>query len=241
MTQLMVAVATAAALAGGGLLAVTPGMVSPAYTQAGYINEAAQVAPQRIVIGLDLSKSNPLIDQPEFAAKVADRIAGIVRHLGFASEVHVRTFGSYDASANNFHYDAVISVRERPEAVAADVQRLIAGTPVLVQHGRWQAQNWTNILAFLDNMSQSIGCSGMPTAVVLASDGIEDSEYARLDNPHDHLPAPEGRPFAGCSELEILGIGQGTRSPSKTVRLREEWMRWAQEAGFSRFSGLNDW
>jgi hypothetical protein len=241
MTHVMLAVATAAAIVGGGTLAFAPAAVSPAYIQTAYMGEQTQYAPQRVVIGLDLSKSNPLIASPDFAAKVAARVAGIVRGLGFASEVHVRTFGSYDASANNFHYDAMISVRERPEAVAADVSRLIAGTPLLVQHGRWQAQNWTNILAFLDNVSHSIGCSGMPTLVVLASDGIEDSEYARLDDPRDHLPAPEGRPFAGCSELEILGIGQGTRSPGKTVRLRDEWARWAQEAGFARFSGLNDW
>jgi len=205
------------------------------------MGEQAQIPPQRIVIGLDLSKSNPLIADPEFAAKVAARVADVVRGLGFASEVHVRTFGSYDASANNFHYDALLTVRERPETVAADVQRLISGTPSLVQRGRWQAQNRTNILAFLDNMSQSIGCARMPTTVILLSDGIEDSEYARLDYPRSHLPEPDGRPFAGCTELQILGIGQGTRSPGKTVRLREEWARWAQEAGFRRFSGLNDW
>lgn len=237
MTKLLLAIATAAALGGGGALAFAPSLIVPA----GYMGEQAQIAPQRIVIGLDLSKSNPLIDDPDFAAKVAARIASTVRGLGFASEVHVRTFGSYDASANNFHYDAVISVHERPEAVAADVERLIAGTPVLVQHGRWQAQNWTNIVAFLDNMAQSFGCAGLPTTIILASDGIEDSEYARLDRPGSHLPDPESRPFAGCAQLDILGIGQGGHSPSKTEHLRAEWARWAQEAGFSRFVGLNDW
>ncbi len=35
----------------------------------------------------------------------------IVRRLGMASEVHVRTFGSYDAASNNFAYDALISSR----------------------------------------------------------------------------------------------------------------------------------
>ncbi len=80
-------------------------------------------------------------------------------------------------------YDAVLSVRQRPANVAADIQRLIAGVPELVRSGRFRAQNNTNILAFLDNVSQSIGCRGMPTTVVLASDGIEDSDYARLDDP----------------------------------------------------------
>ena len=81
----------------------------------------------------------------------------------------------------------------------------------------------------------------MPTTIILATDGIEDSQYARLDDPSDHLPDAQGRPFAGCSELQILGIGEGTRSPIKTARLRSEWTRWAHEAGFARFEGLNDW
>ena len=241
MIRVMMAIAAAAALGGGGTLAFAPARVEPPYTPVAYWGEQAQIAPQRIVIGIDLSKSNPLIADPAFASKVAVRVAGIVRGLGFASEVHVRTFGSYDADSNNFHYDAVLSIRQRPEAVGNDVQRLIAGTPLLVERGRWQAQNWTNILAFLQNMSQSMGCSGMPTTVILLSDGIEDSEYARLDYARSHLPEPDGRPFAGCAELQILGIGEGTRSPSKTERLRDEWSRWAQEAGFARFQGLNDW
>jgi len=41
--------------------------------------------------------------------------------------------------------------------------------------------------------------------------------------------------------MEILGIGQGTGSPVETTRLRSEWFRWAQSAGFAHFIGLNDW
>ena len=116
-----------------------------------------------------------------------------------------------------------------------------APAPMLVRQGKWQAQGHTNILAFLDNVSNSIGCSGVPTTIILASDGIEDSEYARLGRADAHLPAPDGRPFAGCSDLQILGLGEGGRSPSETVRLRGEWNRWAHAAGFARFQGLNDW
>jgi hypothetical protein len=135
----------------------------------------------------------------------------------------------------------VISARSRPEAVASDVERLIAGTPVLVSSGKWKTQGRTNILAFLDNVSRSEGCGGLPTTIILATDGIEDSQFARLDDAQDHLPDPDGRPFAGCAELQILGLGEGTRSPIKTGRLRGEWTRWAKEAGFARFEGLNDW
>ena len=237
--QIMLAAVTAAGLLGGGLLAVQATHMASSYVQVAEASEA--LAPRRIIIGIDLSKSNPLIDNPAFAAKVAQRIANQIRGLGFASEVHVRTFGNFDASSNTFAFDAVISTHARPENVAAEIEKLISGTPMLVEHGKWMAQNNTNILAFLDNAVLSIGCAGMPTSVILASDGIEDSEYARLQEEDSHLPPPEGRPFRGCSELEILGIGQGTRSPIETVRLRTQWTRWAQAAGFTHFVGLNDW
>lgn len=237
--KILLAAVTAFGLTGGGVLAVHAAR-NAEIAQASFAEEAA-IPARRLVIGLDISKSNPLVDDQQFASKVAARIANVVRGLGMASEVHVRTFGSYDASSNNFQYDALISARNRPEHVAGEIERLIAGTPYLVKTGKWRSQERTNILAFLDNVSNSIGCGGLPTMVVLASDGIEDSEYVRLQQPGAHLPPPDGRPFRGCTEMEILGIGQGTGSPVETIRLRSEWSRWAAAAGFGRFVGLNDW
>jgi len=239
--RVLLAAVTATGLLGGGALAVDAARNAPALIRVAEANDQSTLAPRRIVIGIDLSKSNPLIDNPDFAAKVAHRIAGEVRALGFASEVHVRTFGNFDASSNTFAYDTMISTHARPENVAAEIEKLIAGTPMLVERGKWRAQDNTNIVAFLDNAVQSIGCSGMPTTVILASDGIEDSEYAKLDREDSHLPIPDGHPFRGCAELQILGVGQGTRSPVETVRLRTQWTRWAQAAGFAKFLGLNDW
>jgi hypothetical protein len=240
MQTLLLAAATAVGLIGGGALAVET-MSSSGTVQVADAGDSVQLSPKRIVIGLDLSKSNPLIDNPAFAAKVARRIAGEVGQLGFASEVHVRTFGNFDPSSNTFAYDQVISTRARPQAVAAEIEKLIAGTPMLVERGKWIAQDNTNIIAFLDNAVASIGCEGMPTTVILASDGIEDSEYAKLEREDARLPSPTDAPLRGCTELQILGIGQGTRSPSETVRLRGQWARWSHDAGFARFSGLNDW
>ncbi len=240
----MLAFVAAAGLAGGALTMQAIDRVSAAAPEAIQVadnGDTAQLAPRRIIIGLDLSKSNPLIENPAFASKVAVRIAGEVKKLGFASEVHVRTFGNFDASSNTFYFDTVISTRARPDNVAAEIQKLVAGTPLLVQRGKWVAQDSTNIVAFLDNAVASIGCSGMPTTVILASDGIEDSEYARLNLEDSRLPPPEGHPFKGCAELQILGVGQGTRSPVETMRLRSQWMRWAQGAGFSHNTILNDW
>ena len=232
MKRIMIALATVGALVGGGALAMQ---------LTGDGDGGRVLHPQRIVIGLDLSRSNPLIADPAFAARVGARIADIVRNLDFSSEVHVRTFGSYDPTSNNFAYDVVLSVRNRPEIIAAQVQRLIAGTPQLVRSGKWRSQENTNILAFLDNVSESIGCSGMSTTVVLASDGIEDSDYTRLTRRDSHLPDPGGRLFQGCASFEIYGLGQGTDDPRMTTHLRQEWSRWARGAGFARFQGLNDW
>jgi hypothetical protein len=224
---------TAAALVGGGALAMQVSRNAPAYDQ-------NVLHPERVIIGLDLSKSNPLVDNPAFAARVGQRVAAIVRNLGFASEIHIRTFGSYDPSSNSFAYDTVLSVRARPDQVAAEVQKLIAGTPQLVRSGRWRSQQKTNILAFLDNSVRAVGCGGMPTTIILASDGIEDSEYARLTHG-DSLPRPDRRTFRGCGTLAIYGLGQGTGSPVLTSTLRAQWDGWARAAGFSRFEGLNDW
>jgi hypothetical protein len=239
--QFMLAVTTAVALIGGGAMALDATRTAHPIAASAYTDDEADRPPARLVIGIDLSKSNPLIENSDFAAKVGERVADTIRKLGFASEVHVRTFGSFDATSNPFYYDTVISARARPEAVASEVERLISGTPLLVANGKWKAQGRTNILAFLDNASRSEGCSGLPTTIILATDGIEDSQLARLDDPSDHLPDTDGKPFAGCSELQILGIGEGTRSPVKTARLRAEWTRWAHAAGFAKFEGLNDW
>lgn len=233
MRGIFLAVATAAALIGGAALAMQVTRDAPSYDQ-------NALHPERVIIGLDLSRSNPLVDDPAFAARVGQRISGIISKLSFASEVRVRTFGSYDPSSNNWSFDTVISTRARPDDVAAEVQKLIAGTPRLVASGRWKSQQKTNIVAFLDNITRAVGCGGMPTTIILASDGIEDSDYARLLRG-DHLPAPDRRTFRGCKTLAIYGLGQGAGSPVLTARLRTEWENWARTAGFANFEGLNDW
>src|SRR3974390_811885 len=211
MHHLMLATISAVALIGGGAMAIDAARTHLPVTPAGYTDEADRPA-ERIVVGIDLSKSNPLIDDPQFAAKVGARVADLVNRLGPASEVHVRTFGTFDATSNPFYYDIVISRFNRPEDVSRKVERLIASTPTFVANGTWKAQRRTNILAFLDNVARSQGCGGLPTPVVLATDAIEDSQFASLDDPADHLPDPDGKPFAGCAELQILGVGEGTKS-----------------------------
>ncbi|MFP3943383.1 MAG: hypothetical protein ACLFWF_05805 [Alphaproteobacteria bacterium] len=203
--------------------------------------QAVSTTPRHIVIGLDLSKSNPLVINQLYASKVGKRIGGMIEDLPMKSKVTLRTFGVYNATFNTLRLDRQISRRDPAENVAEVVEGLISGVPQLVNRGTLTAQNKTNILSFLDNMGQIVDCSEMETIVILASDGIEDSELARQTRDIERLPAPEGAPFQGCKRLEILGLGQGINLPSVTARLRRQWKQWAQEAGFEEFRGLNDW
>ncbi|MEQ1755987.1 MAG: hypothetical protein ABL973_17825 [Micropepsaceae bacterium] len=199
--------------------------------------------PQTIVIGVDLSTSNPLIRDPGFAFKVSERIKPLISGLAPHSRVLLRSFGSYNSSANSaLSFDITIAPKTaRADDMAKLISGVIAGIPQMIQQGRLQAQNSTNIVPFLMNMSKVVDCRVMPVHVILASDGVEDSQVANLSRRNSTLPAPSVAPFPGCEELQILGIGRGLNSPNDTQRLYGEWQFWAQAAGFKSFVGLNDW
>lgn len=204
-------------------------------------SSAAEAKPRHIVIGLDLSKSNPLVTDKEYAAKVARRVGPIISSLEPRSIVTLRTFGAYDVTVQDLSYDRVISSRHRPEDVARTVQGIIAGVPTLIEKGTLSAQMATNIVPFLENMAEVVDCKAHATEIYLITDGLEDSEYARLIEPKSTLPLPTKRIFWRCQTLEILGLGVGSKSPLVTSHLREQWTSWAKAAGFKEFHGLNDW
>lgn len=202
--------------------------------------DAASPSPQHLVIGLDLSKSNPLVTSDTFAAQVAARLAEDIRVLPVRSKVTVRSFGVYDTGSNALRIDQVISARARPDDVAEGIQALVANLPRLVAEGKLQAQMKTNIVPFLETMSGSVDCT-MPTRIVLLTDGAEDSELGKLTRTGGRLPDPRPDAFNGCEELLMLGIGRGFDSPATTARFRTAWTGWAEGAGFQRFTGLYDW
>ncbi|WOF75404.1 hypothetical protein QMT40_003076 [Parvibaculaceae bacterium PLY_AMNH_Bact1] len=198
------------------------------------------VAPTHLVIGLDLSKSNPLVTSDVFARQVADRLAEEIRDLPVRSKVTVRSFGVYDTGSNPLRIDQVISARARPGDVADGIQALVSNLPRLVSEGRLEAQMKTNIVPFLETMAGGLDCS-KPTRIVLLTDGAEDSELGRLTRSGGKLPPAQADAFAGCGELLMLGLGRGFDSPSTTARFRTAWSEWSDEAGFERFVGLYDW
>lgn len=206
---------------------------------------------ETLIIGIDLSRSNPVIKDKAFAGKVAQRIQPMIARLGPKSQIILRTFGAYDVSVNQLKLDKSIAAKRN---LAPDIANLyagiIAGVPTLIDSGKLKAQNETNIVAFLDNMAKIAQCKSVTTRVILASDGIEDSEIANLNRRGKEgmpvLPAPKAKPdgsapFAGCEEFMILGLGQGTDSPQKTQFLTDEWARFATAAGFKTNTLLNDW
>lgn len=197
-------------------------------------------APRRLIVGLDLSASNPLVDDTSYARKAGSRISGEFEDLAFRSEVRIRTFGAYDSSSNPFSFDATVSTRQRADVLAREMNTFISNIPLLVRSGRLKTQPYTNILAFLEELSLNVDCSNLPTQIILVTDGVEDSEYVRLKYRDAVLPKPK-KIFRGCYELQILGIGRGIDSVTETNRIREEWKKWAKRAGFLTFSAVNDW
>ncbi len=203
--------------------------------------KSAEERPHRVIIGLDLSTSNPLVTNDQYAAKVAARLVPVIGALVPRSEVTLRTFGVYDPTRQQLRLDRTISSVHPAEEVAAIIEGVIKGIPTLVKKGTLQAQPQTNIVAFLENTAELVSCNKVYTQVVLVSDGIEDSELARLTTVGAKLPPPAQKLFKNCRSLEILGIGVGSKSPALTNHLRDEWGAWAKAAGFKDFSGLNDW
>jgi len=197
--------------------------------------------PRQIIVGLDLSLSFPLVDSEQFAKRAAERVAPAIQDFPPRSLVTLRTFGVYDPTANPLRFDKQISSINRAPDVANAVQTIITSVPSMVASGKLKAQPKTNIVAFLETMAESVDCKAKKTQIVLISDGIEDSDYARLITEKAHLPAPSRKLFDGCDDLQFLGLGVGTNRPALTEHLRQEWAAWAKDAGFKNFSGLYDW
>src|SRR5690606_5259505 len=106
------------------------------------------------------------------------------------SRVMLRTFGSYDSGANALKIDEVISARAKPQSVAEGMGALITAVPKLVSEGKLKAQGYTNVVSFLETMSQLVDCEASDVHIILLTDGFEDSEYAKLAQGGS-LPRPD--------------------------------------------------
>ena len=93
--------------------------------------------PRTVIIAIDLSASNPLIRDPGFAAKVAERIKPFISNLAPRSKVMLRSFGAYNSNANApLFLDITIAPKTaRAEDIAKLVSGVVAGVPQMVQQG----------------------------------------------------------------------------------------------------------
>lgn len=228
-----------------GFLAATAaaiGIASLAISHtANLLRSNSQTAP-RIVIGLDLSIGNPLIRDETFAARAGERVGEYIEKLPMRSEVSIRTFGDFNGSPEVLRFDRIVSLAQTAETIGNFVQTLITGMPKIVrEEGQIEPHIQTNILGFLDSMSDSLECSERPTRVILITDGLEDSEYAMLADGNSALPDPSDTLYKDCEVMEMIGVGLGQRSPDLAKRIRDAWKAWASKAGFTDFVGATQW
>lgn len=191
--------------------------------------------PRDLMIALDISTSNVIVENDAMAAKAARKAAEMIRSLNAGDRLRIRTFGSYSHSDNPLRVDMPISRRMPARRIAASVERLIASIPELVKSGRLPAGVTTHITAFLEEEAALLSCSTRHTALVLFTDGIESSPETSSDalvQGRAGLPAPNGHVLRDCG-LRLYGIGESTGRAERrwTKNLITAWTAWAEQAG----------
>lgn len=194
-----------------------------------------QRTPRDLMIALDVSTSNVIVESDVMAAKAGRKAAEMIRTLGNGDRLRIRTFGSYSQSANPLRLDITISRRMPAARVAASVERLITSLPELVASGRLPAGGTTHITAFLEEEAALLSCGTRLTALVLFSDGIEATPATspeRLASGQAALPTPNGNALQGCG-VSLYGIGETTTGAerARTQNLIDAWRVWADQAG----------
>lgn len=181
-----------------------------------------------LVIGADVSRSNPLVSHAPFAKAVAERLSKKVRTLEYGEWVHLKTFG--DGGIQHIEDKSLqITRRMSPQQAASRVADAIRGFP-----SSGQGEGSTNLLGFLEN--NRFDCDTEGAAVWLLTDAIEQSAEVNgndllLGKP---LPAPFAKPLDGC-DVVIIGLGRigdgGTLPRSQLHALQTTWTDWLNKAG----------
>ncbi len=196
--------------------------------------------PNHVIIGIDISVDSPFLTDDQFAAKTGRRIARRISVLPPRSTVTLRSFASHSTTDQTLEINRTITTGQSAQRTAEFIEKIVAGVPTLVRNGRLKAQDESNIVGFLESQSRGVDCAARRTVIVLATDGVEQSEYADLKTDQA-LPAPRSPIFDQCARLEMLGMGRGHGSPALTARLVAAWNDWAGTAGFLTFVGLDTW
>lgn len=196
---------------------------------------AAPAFAKSVYIGIDVSKSNPVVIDEPSAKVAAGYVRGIVAALQPGDEVHIRTFG--DRSAAHVASRSIrLGRKHKPETVAFQIGSYVASLPSKPLQG----QQETQILAFLE-LSQ-FRCD-QNSLVLILSDGLESSPGVREKDllTGKPLPPPEPGILKGC-DVVIYGLARskdGSITREQAKKLRAAWAAWMQTAG-ANFSAITE-
>jgi len=184
---------------------------------------------ETIIVGLDVSASNPLIAESGYAADKGRQIADEIRKLSIGDTVIVETFGAH-GSTSTTRLTVPLSNRIRPDKAAAYVQGFIGKLPQLVKAGKLRPAGETNIVSFLRTRAGRYGCDN--TRYIVVTDGRESSDVvdeAALMSGRASLPTPS-QPWLSRCHVRLIGVGQGVPS-QVSFRLVQQWQNHLKSAG----------
>lgn len=222
------------------------------------LSSTAFAGPSVLVVGIDVSQSNPLLlagaqfDQYRLNSK--QRVRDAVNQLEAGSVLMIRTFGDNLATPRALGVADVTIIplgRHAPDprlrtlesyraAVADEAARKVDQAIALAQA---HADPYTRITRFLEALSAPVSALAVfqnPVAgpqprdvrFLLLTDGVEDDPPNRLARGAN-LPAASAARYQRCTELKMVGFAQAatTMTRAAETHMRDEWTRWAATLG----------
>lgn len=222
---------------------------------------AAKAEPTLLVIGVDLSASNPLVTNATYRQQALRRVNEKIQALEVGSQVILRAFGNNPISQPPIPIpDSDILVwNHRARDGAADSRTAVLNAASLTFlrqiNGLLQTpgQQYTRIARFLDELQSDIGrhvafnpgdgVRYRSVDFILLTDGVEDNGTVnlRLDGAELPMPGrmfpPPGRQQPRCSGFTMFGAGQATQvlPDAVSAHIRGEWRAWATAAGCASY------
>lgn len=198
-------------------------------------NVPAYAQDRHVIIGLDVSDSTPLINDEAYAGRAAQAVSDLLGDLEAGDRVSVETIGNYGIAEKTLRFEWTVSRRAPAVKIRRTLTGLISRLPKIVQSGKLEPAQSTNIAGFLEMASYSVDCEARETSFLLLTDGIEWSSRTNgraLAAGDASLPAPPEDGLKGC-ELTMLGIGQTVEGadPAATGNLIKAWKTWSAAAG----------
>jgi len=178
-----------------------------------------------LTIGVDLSSSNPLLTNKNFAYVASQYVTVQINQLKKGDVVQVKTFGARGDLSNLLNTSFKISRRLRAHKVAKIVSKYLLSLPARKD----VAQSSTNLVAWLE-LTNGFDC-GAGGQILVITDAIESSSLIsdqQLLQGKQALPQPDVS-LKGC-HLTFYGLGAG-QELQVVKTLSQAWTNWAGQAG----------